>query len=327
MSTSSLMNIDGLSVDYLTSRGRVLALRKVDIQISRGRTLGLVGESGCGKSTVALAIMGLLAENAVVSGGTITFEERNILKLSKAEINRIRGNKISMIFQDPMTSLNPMLPIRTQITDIQYWQPIGKKQKHQRAEAMLDRVGISDPRKSMQNYPHEFSGGMRQRIMIAMALLSRPSLLIADEPTTALDATLEAQIVDLLLELKAQFDFSILFVSHNLGLVADLCDQVTVMYAGECVESGSTENVLERPLHPYTQALVECDPARIKVQKRILPTIPGEVPDLVDLQPGCVFLDRCKEAIALCEHTRPPLCEIRSGHVAACHQLSNGSSS
>ncbi len=327
MSTSHLMNIDGLSVDYLTSRGRVLALRQVNIQIPKGRTHGLVGESGCGKSTVALAILGLLAENAIVSSGTIMFEDRDILKLSPAEINRVRGNKISMIFQDPMTSLNPMLPIRRQITDIQYWQPIGTKEKLQRAEAMLERVGISNPRRSIRNYPHEFSGGMLQRIMIAMALLSQPSLLIADEPTTALDATLEAQVIDLLLELKTQFDFSILFVSHNLGMVAEICDQVTVMYAGECVEKGTTENVLERPGHPYTQALVECDPARIKTQTRILPTIPGEVPDLVDLQPGCVFLDRCKVAMAHCEQTRPPLSEIRSGHLAACYRLSIGSRS
>jgi peptide/nickel transport system ATP-binding protein len=323
MSTSGLMDIRGLSVDYLTARGRVRALRQVDIHIPQGRTVGLVGESGCGKSTVAVAVMRLLAENAVVSAGAIMFEGRDLLQLDPAEINRIRGDKIAMIFQDPMTSLNPMLPIRIQMTDIQYWQPIDKKQKRQRAEAMLDRVGIPDPRQRLDDYPHEFSGGMRQRIMIAMALLARPSVLIADEPTTALDATMEAQIVHLLVELKAQFDFSILFVSHSLGLVAEICDHVAVMYAGECVESGDTLNVFERPGHPYTRALVECDPARITEQTRILPTIPGEVPDLVDLQPGCIFKDRCREVMPVCTRTKPPPCEIRPGHVAACHRLTD----
>ncbi|MCP4199882.1 MAG: ABC transporter ATP-binding protein, partial [Proteobacteria bacterium] len=251
----SVLEIRNLSIEFATTRGRLKALRDVTLSVPPEKIVGLVGESGCGKSTVIFSIIHLLAENAVVTGGEIDFEGRDILKMSPSDLREIRGDRISMVFQDPMTSLNPVLSIDTQMTDIQYRANIGMEEKRTRAVEMLARVGIPDPRQRLSNYPHHFSGGMRQRISIAMALLANPALLLADEPTTALDATLEAQIVHRLRQLQDMVHCSILFVSHHLGLIAELCDNVVVMYAGEVVEEGVVRDIFHRAAHPYTQAL------------------------------------------------------------------------
>lgn len=313
-----------LTIDFVTPRGDVHALRNVSLAVPRNKIVGIVGESGCGKSTLILAALNLLAENAVIRGGQVIYEEHDVLAMSGAELREIRGRKITMVFQDPMTSLNPAISIGTQMTDIQYRdRKRGIVEKRSVAVEGLRRVGIPDPEDQIKRFPHQFSGGMRQRISIAMALLTNPDLLIADEPTTALDVTLEAQIIHLLRQLKESFQGSILFVSHNLGLVAELCDEVAVMYAGEVVEQGSVHDVFHRPSHPYTQLLMECDPARILDSTRILPTIPGEVPDLIRLPTGCVFAPRCPKAFDACRRKAPVAEAVADGHTARCHLLAD----
>ncbi len=314
----SVLFIGDLSVEFKTPWGRVRALRSVYLTVAQGRIMGIVGESGCGKSTLAYAVIGLLAENSEVTGGVIDFEGKDLLKLPEGELRKLRGNRISMVFQDPMTSLNPVLSIGAQMTDIQYRENIGKTEKRRHAVEMLSRVGIPDALRQMRNYPHQFSGGMRQRIAIAMALLARPALLIADEPTTALDATLEAQIVHLLRDLQAELGCSILFISHYLGLVAEFCDDVMVMYAGEVVEEGTVRDIFHRPAHPYTKALLECDPARIARSEKKLPTIPGDIPDLIDLPNGCIFVNRCHQASDRCLEERPVRRMVSNGHFVSC---------
>src|SRR5918994_975043 len=301
-----LLEVRGLSVDFHTPRGRVHALREVDLMVPRGEVVGLVGESGCGKTTLISAVMRLLADNAEIRGGQILFDGQDVLRLAPGELRRLRGERIAMVFQDPMTALNPVLPIATQAIDVQYRARASRAEKRRRGIAMLRRVGIPDPERRIDRYPHEFSGGMRQRICIALALIAGPDLLIADEPTTALDVTLEAQIIHLLRELKDEVSGSILFVSHHLGLVAELCDRVIVMYAGEVVETGTVHDVFHRAQHPYTEALLRCDPARIEQATRELPTIEGEVPSLTLLPLGCVFRPRCPKAYPRCL-APPPL--------------------
>jgi oligopeptide/dipeptide ABC transporter ATP-binding protein len=283
------------------------------------RIVGLVGESGCGKSTVINAILNLLAENAVIQNGVIDFQGRDILAMSQDELRAIRGNRISAVFQDPMTTLNPVLSVGRQMTDIQYRDNLSKQAKMEQAARMLTRVGIPDADKRLKNYPHQFSGGMRQRIAIAMALIAQPALLIADEPTTALDATLEIQIIERTRRLHEDIGCSILFVSHHLGLVAEFCDQVVVMYAGETLETGTVRDMFQRAAHPYTRALLECDPARIREKPRILPTIPGEIPDLINLDDQCIFTERCPIKQHGCLLTIPPAREIEPGHFVRCH--------
>lgn len=313
-----------LTIDFVTPRGDVHALRNVSLAVPRNKIVGIVGESGCGKSTLILAALNLLAENAVIRGGQVIYEEHDVLAMSGAELRELRGRKITMVFQDPMTSLHPAISIGTQMTDIQYRdRKRGIVEKRSVAVEGLRRVGIPDPEDQIKRFPHQFSGGMRQRISIAMALLTNPDLLIADEPTTALDVTLEAQIIHLLRQLKESFQGSILFVSHNLGLVAELCDEVAVMYAGEVVEQGSVHDVFHRPSHPYTQLLMECDPARILDSTRILPTIPGEVPDLIRLPTGCVFAPRCPKAFDACRRKAPVAEAVADGHTARCHLLAD----
>jgi oligopeptide/dipeptide ABC transporter ATP-binding protein len=318
-----LLEVRNLTVDFVTPRGVVHALRNVDLAVPRGEIVGLVGESGCGKTTLISAVMRLLADNAEIRHGEIILDGRDILRLDEAELRRLRGDRIAMVFQDPMTALNPVLTIATQAIDIQYRTRASRAEKRQRAITMLRRVGIPDPEQRIDRYPYEFSGGMRQRICIALALIAGPDLLIADEPTTALDVTLEAQIIHLLRELKDEVRGSLLFISHHLGLVAELCDRVTVMYAGEVVESGTVRDVFHRPQHPYTRALLLCDPARIDKPSRELPTIEGEVPNLIDVPRGCVFRPRCPSAFARCV-VSPPLYPVATGHVARCHLLDHG---
>ncbi|MGH6902345.1 MAG: ABC transporter ATP-binding protein, partial [Geminicoccaceae bacterium] len=282
----ALLDVRGLSVDFHTPRGRVHALRDVDLVLPRGEVVGLVGESGCGKTTLVSAVIRLLAANAEIRAGAILFDGRDILRLGERELRGLRGERIAMVFQDPMTALNPVLSIATQAIDVQYRARIGRAEKRRRAIAMLRRVGIPDPEHRIDRYPHEFSGGMRQRICIAFALIAGPDLLIADEPTTALDVTLEAQIIHLLRQLRGEFKGSILFISHNLGLIAELCDYVIILYAGEVVEQGTVHDIFHRPRHPYTEALLVCDPARLDEVRRELPTIPGDVPNLLQVPPG-----------------------------------------
>jgi len=318
--TSPTLSIRDLDLDFLTARGRLHALRRVNLDVPRQTIVGVVGESGCGKSTLAYTVIRLLASNAEVVGGRIMFQGQDLTRLSEARLRALRGTKISMVFQDPMTALNPVHSIQRQMVDIQYRENISTEEKTQRAADMLDKVGITDAGRRLQGYPHQFSGGMRQRIAIAMALLSRPDLLMADEPTTALDATLEAQIIHRLRELQEEIKCSILFVSHHLGLVAEFCDQVVVMYAGEVVEEGPVREIFHRPRHPYTKALLECDPARIAEKTRQLPTISGDIPDLVHPPQGCIFQNRCPVVFDPCWTEQPRLLGDPSGHMVSCHR-------
>ena len=316
-----LLRVRDLSVRFDTPRGPVHAVRGVSLAVPARSIVGLVGESGSGKSTVISAVINLLPPNAVVERGEVLYKGRDVLRLSSAELRDLRGREIAMVFQDPMTALSPVHSVATQMVDILYRdRSQGVAGKRARAVEMLRRVGIPDPAERIDHYPHQFSGGMRQRIAIAMALLMNPGLLIADEPTTSLDVTLEAQIIHLLRTLRGTFHGSILFVSHNLGLIAELCDLVAVMYAGEVVEHGSVHDVFHRPSHPYTRRLLECDPARVAADwSGDLPTIPGDVPDLMTLAPGCVFAPRCASAIDRCRTEAPPAVPIAGGHMARCH--------
>jgi peptide/nickel transport system ATP-binding protein len=319
MATDNVLAVEGLSIDFQTPNGMVHALRGVSLDVPRGSIVGIVGESGSGKSTLALAAMGLLPENAVVRGGEVRFDGEDVLAMPPAQLRDLRGRRLSMVFQDPMTSLNPVLSIGTQMVDIQYRDRTSAAEKRRKAAAILGRVGIPDPEQRLGRYPHEFSGGMRQRIAIAMGLLGNPELLIADEPTTALDVTLEAQIIHLLRELRRDFRGSIMFISHNLGLIAELCDHVVILYAGEVVEHGTVHDIFHRPKHPYTEALLVCDPARIDEVRRELPTIPGDVPNLLRVPEGCVFAPRCPKVFDRCRVEPPADHPVGTTQSARCH--------
>lgn len=316
----TVLDIRNLSVSYATPRGELKALREVSMTVPERSIVGIVGESGCGKSTLISAIIRLMAPNAQVGAGSVAFKGDDLLTLADAQMRALRGTEISMVFQDPMQTHNPVLTVGRQMVDIQYRDALSKAEKRKRAADMLALVGIPDAQARLNQYPFEFSGGMRQRIAIAMALMAKPSLLIADEPTTALDATLEVQIIKQLRELQDDIGCSILFISHHLGVIAELCDEVVVMYAGEVVEAGSVHDVFHSPAHPYTRALLECDPGHIKEKTRNLPTIPGSIPDLVNLPGGCIFADRCPMRFEACA-TRPAMAEARTGHKAACHLI------
>lgn len=318
-----VLSVKNLSIDFLTSGGPVHALREVNLSVPQKSIVGIVGESGSGKSTVVSAVMRLLANNAEVRTGEIKFEGRDILAMSESELRALRGEEIAMVFQDPMTAQTPVLSIGQQMIDIQYRRSLSKKEKRQKAIDMLARVGIPDAGERMDQYPHQFSGGMRQRISIAMSLMMNPKLLIADEPTTALDVTLEAQIIHLFRELRKSFDGSIIVVSHNLGLIAELCDEVVVMYAGEVVERATVDEIFNRAAHPYTQALLDCDPARLGELTEKLPTITGDVPDLQDIPAGCIFASRCDQKLQRCASKRPPAVTITEAHDVRCHLLNN----
>ncbi|MEM7121463.1 MAG: ABC transporter ATP-binding protein [Pseudomonadota bacterium] len=314
----NVLDIKDLSISFRTARGTVRALRHINLQVPRNKVVGIVGESGCGKSTLIWTVLQLLAPNAMVDSGQVLFEGEDLLTKPESELTNIRGQRISTIFQDPMTALNPVISIGTQMTDIQYRSKSSMSEKRKRAADMLASVGIPDPKERLNEYPHQFSGGMRQRICIAMALMMNPPLLIADEPTTALDVTLEAQIIHLMRELQHDFECSMMFVSHNLGLIAELCDEVVVMYAGEVVEQGEVRDLFHNAQHPYTQMLLECDPARIEERMRNLPTISGSVPDMIDLPPGCIFAPRCPKAYDPCLKEPPATFDVRTDHAARC---------
>ena len=317
--SENILKIRDLSVNYHTDRGKLKALRHVNLDIPKGSIVGVVGESGCGKSTLITSIIRQLDDNADIPNGLIEFEKQDLLKLSQDNMRNISGTKISIVFQNPMSTLNPVISIGRQMIDIQYRDKISKKIKKQRSIDMLTKVGIPDPHIQFNQYPHELSGGMQQRVSIAMALQAGPSLLIADEPTTALDATLEVQILKLLKELQEELGCSILFVSHHLGVIAELCDHVVVMYAGQVVEQGSTYEIFNNPAHPYTVKLLECDPASISKKQRLLPTIPGEIPDLINLSEGCIFKNRCNRSIDRCDKDTPIWNEFDKAHFVSCH--------
>ena len=319
--TQALLELRGLQIGYETARGVARAMRGIDLRAPAGAIVGVVGESGCGKSTLLGAILRILPENARVFGGSIEFGGRDLLALSEEEMRNLRGSEISAVFQNPMESHNPTMTIGRQMIDIQYRERLPEREKRARAAASLETVGIPDPARSLDLFPHQMSGGMRQRAAIAMALMARPRLLVADEPTTALDATLEAQIIELLKNLQREIGCAILFVSHHLGAVAELCEFVAVMYAGQIVESGRAEDVFGRPAHPYTRKLLECDPARIAKTTRLLPTIAGGIPDLTSEISGCAFCPRCSQAIEKCRIESPPSFAVGDGHFASCHLL------
>ncbi|HUF43843.1 MAG TPA: ABC transporter ATP-binding protein [Aestuariivirgaceae bacterium] len=316
---ANVLSIENLSVDFRTPAGPLRALRDVSLEVPRGSILGIVGESGCGKTTLINAILGLLAANGEVAGGRILYNDQDLLAMDPAALRALRGERITVVFQDPMTTLNPVFSIGTQMVNIQYRSRRSRSEKLARAADMLGKVKIPDPERRLKQYPHQFSGGMRQRIAIAMALMQEPDLLIADEPTTALDATLEVQVIQLLRELQSDIGCSVLFISHHLGVIAEVCDRVAVMYAGEVAERGTVRDIFHRARHPYSEKLLQCDPARIREPTRRLPTIPGDLPDLVHMPPGCIFRPRCHRAFKRCEHERPPPYRVSEGHTAACH--------
>ncbi len=312
------LQIDGLSVSFATEAGSLQALKDVSFTVPQGRITGIVGESGCGKSTLINSILGLLADNGSVTAGVIRLEgKEDLTRLGAREMRALRGQRISTVFQDPMGALNPVLSVGRQMRDIQYRSNLSRKEKDARSVAMLRQVRIPDPEKRLTQYPHEFSGGMKQRVAIAMALMMRPAMLIADEPTTALDATLEVATIELMKDLQREIGCAVLFISHHLGVIAELCDEMIVMYAGEVVERGSVRQIFKGARHPYTQALLECDPARLHERVKHLPTIPGTLPDLRNRPAGCIFRDRCPRARPECA-TPPPDVELAPGHVARC---------
>lgn len=317
-----LLETRGLRTHYFTSRGTVRAVDGVSLSIRKGETVGLVGESGCGKSTVALSIMRLVPIPGRTVGGEILFEGKDLLSLTESEMREIRGARIAMSFQDPMTFFNPVMRIGDQIAEgIIRHQGVSKREAWERVIEILDIVGIPSPRDVARSYPHQLSGGMRQRSMMAMALACNPDLLIADEPTTALDVIIQAQLLELMKELKKKLHMSSLIISHDIRVIAELCDRIAVMYAGHIVEYGDLRTILEHPRHPYTFALLNSIP-RVGVKREKLIGIEGTIPDLIDPPPGCRFAPRCPYAMG-CDVQVPELVEIEEGHYILCNKPIN----
>jgi oligopeptide/dipeptide ABC transporter ATP-binding protein len=314
-----LLSIESLRTSFHTDHGVVRAVDGVSYQVKPGETLCVVGESGCGKSVTALSVMGLLQKpSGRVDGGKIVFQGVNLLELSEAEMRKVRGNSISMIFQEPMTSLNPVFTVGEQIREpLMLHQGLTKSQADERALEMLVKVGISEPRKRLDSYPHQMSGGMRQRVMIAMALACNPKLLIADEPTTALDVTVQAQILDLMRNLKKDFGSAIMLITHDLGVVAEMADRVVVMYGGQVVEEALVREAFKDPLHPYTRGLLESIP-RLNEDRDRLAVIPGSVPDPRYFPAGCRFSNRCASCHDRCVVEGPPLYQLSDGRKVRC---------
>jgi oligopeptide/dipeptide ABC transporter ATP-binding protein len=325
MAAQTILEVDGLQTHFFTAVGTVRAVDGVSYALKSGETLGVVGESGCGKSVSALSVLRLVANPpGRIVGGAIRFEGRNLLELSEPEMERIRGNEISMIFQEPMTSLNPLFTIGRQVSEaIALHQGLSRKEAMDRAVEMLRRVYIPEPERRVHAYPHQMSGGMRQRVMIAMALSCNPKVLIADEPTTALDVTIQAQILDLMRELQETYGTAIVLITHDMGVVAENADRVVVMYAGRKVEEAPAANLFDNPGHPYTKGLLGSIPhldaaAQSDGARARLNEIKGMVPSLFDLPPGCSFAPRCGFATDRCRGEAPVLEELRPGHWVAC---------
>lgn len=319
-----LLEVNHLQTNFYTENGVVKAVNDVSFAIREGETVCIVGESGCGKSITALSLMQLIPENGKVEGGEINFGGKNLLKLNKKDIRRLRGNEIGMIFQEPMTSLNPVFTIGEQMIEpIQEHLLLSKKDAYKKAMELITMLGIPNAEKIVNLYPHELSGGMLQRIMIAIAISCNPKLIIADEPTTALDVTIQAQILDLLRDIKTEFHTSILLITHDLGVVAEMADYVVVMYAGKVVEEGPVLELFANPQHPYTKGLLKAKPV-IGERKDRLYTIAGQVPNLVDLHEACYFADRCEHAMDICRVKQPVLKEMNKGQKAACWLYEDG---
>jgi oligopeptide/dipeptide ABC transporter ATP-binding protein len=315
----SLLQVRDLTTAFRTGSGEVTAVENISFSLEKGEVLGIVGESGSGKSVTALAIMGLLPRPpARILGGSIQFENRDLLQLSDRAMQRLRGPGIAMVFQEPMTSLNPVFTIGEQIMEtIRAHQPLSQKATYARAVEMLEKVGIPSAIARMADYPHQLSGGQRQRVMLAIALVCRPRLLIADEPTTALDVTIQAQILDLLMDLRDEFGMAIIMITHNMGVIAETADRVLVMYAGRTVEQAPVSRLFDHPLHPYTSGLLSCVPTLDQDQDRLV-AIPGSLPEPSRRPVGCRFSARCPHAIPACSDGIPPLQNFEVNHDAAC---------
>ncbi|AIQ19485.1 MULTISPECIES: ABC transporter ATP-binding protein [Paenibacillus] len=316
---TELLEVSGLCTEFVSAAGTVRAVDGISLSVRKGETLGIVGESGCGKSITSLSIMQLLPKRiSRIAAGQIRFEGKNMLEMPAKEVRNIRGNRIAMIFQEPMTSLNPVFKIGRQISEsARFHLKLGKKEANERAVEMLRKVGIPRPEKIAEQYAHQLSGGMRQRVMIAMAMVCNPQLLIADEPTTALDVTIQAQILDLMRDLQKNEGMSILMITHDLGVVAEMCDRVVIMYAGQIVEETDVATLYNNPLHPYTQGLLASLPQLAGDNDR-LSSIPGQVPNPANLPPGCRFAPRCPMVVQRCWEERPELLEIQPGHTCRC---------
>jgi peptide/nickel transport system ATP-binding protein/oligopeptide transport system ATP-binding protein len=318
----TLLQVTDLTTAFRTASGEVTAIENVSFTLEKGEILGIVGESGSGKSVTALAIMGLLPRPpARILGGSIIFENQDLLKLSDRSMQRLRGPGIAMVFQEPMTSLNPVFTIGEQIMEtIKAHESLSQKATFARAVEMLEKVGIPSAATRMTDYPHQLSGGQRQRVMLAIALVCRPRLLIADEPTTALDVTIQAQILELLMDLRDEFGMAIMMITHNMGVIAETADRVLVMYAGRTVEQAPVTRLFDHPLHPYTQGLLSCVPTLDQDQDRLV-AIPGSLPEPSRRPPGCRFSARCTHAISACSETIPPLDRYDPNHDAACIRI------
>jgi len=319
----SLLEIKNLTIEFVTRYRHVHAVNNVDLTIEEGKTLGLVGETGAGKTTTALGILNLIQKpQGRIPNGEIIYKGQDLLKISEDELRKVRGNEISMIFQDPMTALNPILTVGEQIAEVIHLHGnCSKAEAHERSIKMLEMVGIRPERAG--EYPHQFSGGMKQRVVIAMALACNPSLLIADEPTTALDVTIQAQVLEMMSELKQKYGTAMLLITHDLGIVAENCDDVAIMYAGEIIEYGTLERIFHNPKHPYTLGLFGSIPSLDKDEKRLKP-IDGLMPDPADLPKGCKFHDRCEHACEACINFEQELVELEPGHKVRCARVMKG---
>lgn len=315
---SVLLQVKNLHAVFHTDRGNVQAVRGVSFHLNRGETLGIIGESGCGKSATAMSVCCMLAKNGVVTEGEILLHGEDLRKKSKKEIHDLRGKSISVIFQDSLTSLDPLMPVGRQIAEvIRYQEKISWKEAEKEAFKMLTMVGFQNPEAQMKAYPHELSGGMRQRVTIAMALSCKPELLIADEPTTALDVTIQAQILELLKELQQRLGTSIILISHDIGVVANCCQKIQVMYGGMVVESANTKELINHPMHPYTQGLLSIVSDMTQGEKEYLPSIEGAPPQLITPPEGCPFADRCERVMKICTCRMPEFCEEEK-HAVRC---------
>jgi oligopeptide/dipeptide ABC transporter ATP-binding protein len=319
--TQPLLTVNNLAVHFQLEQGTVKAADGVSFSLNSGETLGLVGESGCGKSVTALSLLRLIpSPPGKIRSGAVFFEDRDLLQLPLAELRKLRGRELGMIFQEPLTSFNPVWTIGRQIKEVlQIHTNLTEPEMREKVITMLGRVGLLDPERQYDAYPHELSGGMRQRAMIAMALICGPKAVIADEPTTALDVTIQAQILALLQELQAENGMSVLLITHNLGIVAAVAERVAVMYAGKIVEQSTVRDLFHHPLHPYTEGLLRSVPTLR--QTGSLYAIPGQIPDPLMMPPGCAFEPRCPKAVAVCREKVPPMREIAAGHEAACWRI------